>query len=431
VQVVILGIINAGFMLTPTAVVSDRDIIDGQGNTLSVLAEALTKTASGNPVVINDCAGGKARSLITEINAIQDLHGQSAPYVGGAYKNKLPMILSDIKAANTDGTWSDNVYTINGGTITILTDSDGNVTGIKANGTFNASVTFVIAYYNCFLAANTYIFGAAQHSNDSYGGANNHYYFLSNVNGTSSWVAASHLGLSTRTFTVTDPTKGIRCGFYIESGASLSNELSYPMIRLSSVTDDLFAPYSNICPISGRSSVVLTRSDGDEISEDFTIQLGQTVYGADINWDTGVMTVRTAAETFDGSNDENWELSGSGKRVYTNNLASVIKAPASGEIVANIISNEFKATSGNNTYAGNIGVSVDTTGLLGVSDGTGSMSPSAFKTWLTSNPLQVCYELATPTTIQLTPEQLELLKGYNRVTIESGSIELGYIAKLT
>jgi hypothetical protein len=88
VQVVILGIINAGFMLTPTAVVSDRDIIDGQGNTLSVLAEALTKTASGNPVVISDCAGGKARSLITEINAIQDLHGYDKPWVGGAGKNK-------------------------------------------------------------------------------------------------------------------------------------------------------------------------------------------------------------------------------------------------------------------------------------------------------------------------------------------------------
>ena len=39
--------------------------------------------------------------------------------------------------------------------------------------------------------------------------------------------------------------------------------------------------------------------------------------------------------------------------------------------------------------------------------------------------------LATPTTIQLTPTQLELLKGYNRVTIDSGSIELGYIAKHT
>jgi hypothetical protein len=43
----------------------------------------------------------------------------------------------------------------------------------------------------------------------------------------------------------------------------------------------------------------------------------------------------------------------------------------------------------------------------------------------------ICYELATPTTIQLTPEQLEMLKGYNRVTIDNGSIEVGYIAKIS
>jgi hypothetical protein len=75
-----------------------------------------------------------------------------------------------------------------------------------------------------------------------------------------------------------------------------------PMISTEGGT---FAPYSNICPISGRDSVVLTRSDGDEISENFTIQLGQTVYGADINWDTGVMTVNKGFQTLVGASGEN------------------------------------------------------------------------------------------------------------------------------
>ena len=44
--------------------------------------------------------------------------------------------------------------------------------------------------------------------------------------------------------------------------------------------------------------------------------------------------------------------------------------------------------------------------------------------------IQICDVLTTPATIQLTPEQLEMLKGHNRVTVESGSIELGYIAKI-
>ena len=46
-QVVILGIINAGFMLTPTAVVSDRDIQDGQGNTLSTLGDIGLSVVNG------------------------------------------------------------------------------------------------------------------------------------------------------------------------------------------------------------------------------------------------------------------------------------------------------------------------------------------------------------------------------------------------
>jgi hypothetical protein len=85
---------NALEVLLNGDVVAGNELIDGQGNTLSVLAEALTKTASGNPVVISDCAGGKARSLVTSINAIQDLHGLPFPYVGGAYKNKLPMTVA-------------------------------------------------------------------------------------------------------------------------------------------------------------------------------------------------------------------------------------------------------------------------------------------------------------------------------------------------
>jgi hypothetical protein len=60
---------------------------------------------------------------------------------------------------------------------------------------------------------------------------------------------------------------------------------------------------------------------------------------------------------------------------------------------------------------------------------TRTTDADTFKTLVTGQ--TVLYPLATPTTIQLTPEQLQMLKGYNRVTIDNGSIELGYIAKLT
>ena len=47
-----------------------------------------------------------------------------------------------------------------------------------------------------------------------------------------------------------------------------------------------------------------------------------------------------------------------------------------------------------------------------------------FKSYLASNPLQVVYELATPTTIQLTPQKIQLLKGTNTLTASTGQISV-------
>lgn len=160
-----------------------------------------------------------------------------------------------------------------------------------------------------------------------------------------------------------------------------------------------------------------------------TIQLGTTVYGAEINWDTGVMTVLWAIQVFTGADSENWDLSGNSKRVNSPLISGVIEKPADNNTVGHIISDKFKALTANETYTGSqgAGISIDAgNGIINVNDGTGSMTVAAWKTYLASNPLQVEYELATPTTIQLTPEQLEMLKGYNRVTVASGyaTIEL-------
>ena len=170
-----------------------------------------------------------------------------------------------------------------------------------------------------------------------------------------------------------------------------------------------------------------------------TIQLGTTVYGADINWDTGVMTVKTAFKTYDGS--ETWAASNSGQdgcmRCETV-LPSDAKPNTSNTTLVGARFNEYTEKTPNQTWGGgsdSIGVSISNTisnkvYLSVCQTGLRNMNVADFKAWLASNNLQVEYTLATPTTIQLTPEQLEMLKGYNRVTVESGSIELGYIAKI-
>jgi hypothetical protein len=160
---------------------------------------------------------------------------------------------------------------------------------------------------------------------------------------------------------------------------------------------------------------------------DFTIQLGQTVYGADINWDTGVMTVISAKKVLVASDVTG--VSGNQKRM--NIGISGVRNAASDSVADDIIqSDKFKALSSTDTYNGNIGISVNTVGSVGIAIGEYLTLESA-QQYVTANAIEVVYPLATPTTIQLTPTQLQMLKGYNRVTIDNGSIEVGYIAKLT
>jgi hypothetical protein len=51
-----------------------------------------------------------------------------------------------------------------------------------------------------------------------------------------------------------------------------------------------------------------------------------------------------------------------------------------------------------------------------------------FKTWLSTNNIQLMYPLATPTTIQLTPTQIDSLLGRNSVWSDSGDVTVEYIA---
>ena len=203
------------------------------------------KSVTGNPITFTDGSESYASQLDVELKPIQDLHGYDKPWVGGAGKNKLPMTVAGIKSANTDGTWSGNVYTINGGTFTILTDSDNNVIGIKVNGTFTASCYIRLASQE----------SAVLQSNTSY-----------ILNQTPSDFTDGYLGLSTggssvycyagdgsKQFTVSTNT---RLSVWLSVGArNYSNKTIYPMVRLSTVTDATFAPYTNICPITGYTEV--------------------------------------------------------------------------------------------------------------------------------------------------------------------------------
>ena len=365
------------------------------------------ETYTGSELTIENALALPARSLITEINAIQDLHDLPFPYVGGAYKNKLPYDLATMKTINTDGTWNDNVYTVGGVSFTV---ADGVV---YLSGTATELVMLYIApnIDDALVADASYILTGAIDGNIQVGISQKGF--------------DSGSGLTfVNSFTISDPSVRIN----IASGTNTNNKIVKPMIRLSTESDATFAPYSNICPISGRTAAVITRSDGDEISEDFTIQLGTTVYDGNADITEGEGSSRTGKYTLNGTENINWSLVNTEptRQVIYANIQSVLTNPKiTGRKQAGGKFNMFY-------YADNYAVGVafidaNNGAWLNMAFEPNKFADSAaFNTWLASNNIEFTYELATPTTIQLTPTQLEMLKGYNRITVASGyaTIEL-------
>ena len=62
---------------------------------------------------------------------------------------------------------------------------------------------------------------------------------------------------------------------------------------------------------------------------------------------------------------------------------------------------------------------------------TNFTSVSDFKTWLSTNNIEVAYKLATPTTSSVTPTNLPIktLSGYTHIESSTGEMEIEYIAE--
>ena len=228
-------------------------ITDGEGNELKEV-ESLEVSASGNPIIVN-AVDVSCKELVETLEPIQDLHGYDYPWAGGAGKNLLPMTVASLKANNTLGTWSGNTYTLNSMTFTLMLDADNNVIGIKVNGTASANTSFIInpstnlikiATGNIYLTISDNVNGSTYNAQaDIY------------VDG--SYVKTIQKGSTnypTHQFNGTNISVGT-ARIFLDSGANISNATFKIQIEIGS-SATTFSPYTNICPISGRtgSSVV-------------------------------------------------------------------------------------------------------------------------------------------------------------------------------
>ena len=156
-----------------------------------------------------------------------------------------------------------------------------------------------------------------------------------------------------------------------------------------------------------------------------------TVYGGSLDVTTGLLTVTHGFKTYTGASGENWqfELAAGGTQKNFYIAISDAKRPQTAQnstMKCNLspISNTSSAVQDACFISNGRNFNFTWGNTLNISSATD------FKTWLGSNSLEVCYELETPVTYQLTPTQISAIVGTNNVfTDTNGDTSLEYYTK--
>lgn len=333
------------------------------------------QTKTGSIVTFEAEEGTIISDIKADINPVQDLHGYDKPWAGGNGKNKLNCRVSRLKTLNTGGSWNGNTYTFRGVTFT-LQSADGDVVdAIVANGTASGGTGYLIVGLTTdwsMQEGSTYIL-----SNGANTGTAGFY------NGSSS----SNNNLSIQ-FTYSGWTNSSNVTIGIANGATANAVVFKPMIRLASVTDATFEPYSNICPISGWDSVKIANMSDITNRQYFNGLLDGTYGFVDLG-------------TLDWIYVPDWN----GHPAHT-----VVFSTAKGwgdNVVGNFICPKYTSMSRNQLYAlDGSGMAISPSKNLAVRDYTYT-SASDFKTAMSG--VYLVYELATPTTPTITKAQFDML----------------------
>lgn len=172
----------------------------------------------------------------------------------------------------------------------------------------------------------------------------------------------------------------------------------------------------NIRPISGCDSIQLNQNENQ-----FTIDLGQTVYDGTFNWSTGQLTMTSVCRTIEALSSMQTAGYGNialGQNALPTNYGTTVAWKSSHYNGA-----LFDAKYPNyNIYAGNA------SGLV-IIDRTHMTSLAAANAYLAEQkaagtPVQIWYKLRTPVTVQLTPQQILSLAGANALSSSAGDTEV-------
>ena len=199
------------------------------------------------------------------------------------------------------------------------------------------------------------------------------------------------------TWTIAIPENTAYIVWYLNTSSAGTMKITEPMIELGSIATS-YEPYQG---------------------NTYTIALGQTVYGGTLDVTSGVLTVNTIF----GSkilSDSDFEAVSSGTntkhyRYYGAFLASQIQN--TNKAICNVAPYAYNSNDAPHFYP----------------TWNSSQQQSRLEIWLphdtpTSTEIQVCAELATPITYQLTPTEVEMLVRDNTIWSDADSVEVEYAA---
>lgn len=216
---------------------------------LSAVTEIID-TASGAIASFPDGAGLPMRSLLAQINPVQDLHGYDAPWAGGSGKNIVPPMTGTV--------------TKNG--ITFTPDSEGCV---AVSGTATATTATASGVFEVKAGVSYTLNGCP-----SGGGTSSYRLDLRDASNPDQLdqELQSYLDNGSGVSFTPSTTHNIRVGFRIANGYTVPSGIVFkPMIRLSSVSDATFAPYSNECPITGWTGLSGKRCGVNQWDEEWEV----------------------------------------------------------------------------------------------------------------------------------------------------------------
>lgn len=298
-------------------------------------------TYTGDVVQFDGITGASITSLSTTITPTQDLHGYTNPWPAGGGVNKYDM--ANWPVSTTRRFWGTDIASV----VTALNS--------LAEGTYTITAKIKIDALTDTSGNRTYGFLCTGVS----------------VNGqkTIATPAVGTVVSVSKTFTLSSAQVGnfTHCYWYAGTSSSTSDTATISEIGINVGSDATYYPYSNICPISGRTglsvyvSPTTAQADATTYAVDWTTQAG-TVYGGTVDVVTGVLTVdRANIPSYNGE-------------TITDPWLSSMDAYAAG-----------------------------TTPTIGA---------------------QVVYTLATPLTYQLAPQEIGVLTGENSVWLSDGDVSL-------